>query len=379
MLQPGATIGMLGGGQLGRMFIVAARTLGYRVIVLEPDPHSPAGLLADQHIQAAYDDTQALEQLGRSCEVITTEFENIPAQTLKKLSEYCPVHPSAEAVQVAQDRIVEKTFVRACGLSPVPFMPVRALADLSEAEKYIQFPAILKTARLGYDGKGQMTVKSIAEAELAFKQFNQVDCVLEQRVELEREVSVILGRNQHGDVQCFPVAENEHRQGILHQTSVPARISVELEQQAQQAAMTLASQLNFVGVMAVEFFVTKSGELLVNEMAPRTHNSGHYTLDACVTSQFEQQVRMVCDLPFGSTRLVSPVAMINLLGDLWPKGGQPDWLKVLSDPETKLHLYGKALARKGRKMGHYCTLAANAEEASHKANAIFQQLERVSE
>lgn len=379
MLQLGATIGMLGGGQLGRMFTIAARTLGYHVIVLEPDPQSPAGQLADQHIQAAYDDVQALEQLGQACDVITTEFENIPAQTLKLLSRYCPVHPSAEAVQVAQDRIVEKTFVRSCGLSSVPFIPVRALADLQQAEAQIQFPAILKTARLGYDGKGQITVNSVPEAEAAFKQLNQVDCVLEQRVELEREISVVLGRNQRGEVRCFPVAENEHRNGILHQTTVPARMSAELEQQAKQAATTIATQLNFIGVMAVEFFVTKSGELLVNEMAPRTHNSGHYTLDACVTSQFEQQVRMVCDLPFGSTRLVSPVVMINLLGDLWPEGGQPDWFKVFSDPETKLHLYGKASARQGRKMGHYCTLAATADEASIKANAIFQQLERVSE
>ncbi|MEN9432800.1 MAG: hypothetical protein RLZZ422_389 [Pseudomonadota bacterium] len=377
MLPSGATIGMLGGGQLGRMFTVAARTLGYRVIVLEPDPQSPAGQLADQHIQATYDDAQALEQLGKACDVITTEFENIPAQTLKTLSTYCPVHPSAEAVQVAQDRIVEKTFVRSCGLSPVPFIAVRTLADLQQAETHIQFPAILKTARLGYDGKGQITVKSISEAEAAFKQLNEVDCVLEQRVELEREISVVLGRNQRGEVLCFPVAENEHRNGILYQTRVPARISPELAQQANDAATTIANKLNFIGVMAVEFFVTKSGELLVNEMAPRTHNSGHYTLDACVTSQFEQQVRMVCGLPFGSTRLVSPVVMINLLGDLWPEGNQPDWLQVFSDPETKLHLYGKASARKGRKMGHYCTLALNADEAEQTANTIFQNLERV--
>ena len=378
MLPSGATIGMLGGGQLGRMFTIAARNLGYRVIVLEPDAQSPAGQLADQHIQAAYDDPQALAQLGQACDVITTEFENIPAQTLKTLSTYCPVHPSAEAVQVAQDRIVEKNFVRSCGLSPVPFIPVRSLSDLQKAHELIQFPAILKTARLGYDGKGQMTVQSIAEAESAFTQLKAVECVLEQRVDLEREISVILGRNQHGEVVCVTACENEHRNGILHQTTVPAHISAELEQQAKNAATIIANQLNFIGVMAVEFFVTKSGELLVNEMAPRTHNSGHYTLDACVTSQFEQQVRMVCDLPFGSTRLVSPVAMINLLGDLWPEGEQPDWLTVFSDSETKLHLYGKASARKGRKMGHYCTLAATADEASSKATAIFQQFERVS-
>jgi 5-(carboxyamino)imidazole ribonucleotide synthase len=371
---------MLGGGQLGRMFTVAARTLGYRVIVLEPDPQSPAGQLADQHIQATYDDAQALEQLGKACDVITTEFENIPAQTLKTLAQYCPVYPSAEAVQVTQDRIKEKKLIQSCILETVPYMEVHNLTELHSAEHHISFPAILKTARLGYDGKGQTLVNSQAEAITAFKNFKLVPCVLEQFIDyLDCEISVVLGRNQAGEVQCFPVAENEHYKGILYQTRVPARISPQIEQQAIDAATDIANELNFVGVMAVEFFVTLLGELLVNEIAPRPHNSGHYTLDACVTSQFEQQVRMVCGLPFGSTRLVSPVVMINLLGDLWPEGGQPDWLKVFNDPETKLHLYGKASARKGRKMGHYCTLAATVDEASMKADTIFQQLARVSD
>ena len=373
-LLPGSTIGMLGGGQLGRMFTVAARTLGYRVIILEPDLHSPAAQLADEHIIAAYDDEVALTAFGQCCDVITTEFENIPAKTLDFLAQFCPVRPSARAVEVAQDRIVEKEFVRSCGLSPVPFAAIRQIADIAAANQAITYPAILKTARLGYDGKGQVTVRSQAEAEAAFAQLGGVDCVLEQRVELEREVSVILARSVQGDVRCFPVAENEHRNGILHQTIVPARIDAALAEAAQQAAMRLASQLEFIGVMAVEFFVTKQGLLLVNEMAPRTHNSGHYSLDACITSQFEQQVRMVCELPFGDTHLLSPVVMVNMLGDLW-HGSQPDWLQLLQSPNTKLHLYGKREARPGRKMGHYCTLADQQDEAIAEAARIFQAME----
>lgn len=374
-LLPGSTIGMLGGGQLGRMFTVAARTLGYRVIVLEPDPHSPAAQLADEHIVAAYDDETALTLFGNACDVVTTEFENIPARTLEFLTQYCPVRPSAQAVKMAQDRIEEKEFVRACGLLPVPFAAIRQPADITAARDVLSFPAILKTARLGYDGKGQVTVQSAAEAEAAFAQLGGVDCVLEQRVELEREISVILARSSSGEVRCFPVAENEHRNGILHQTMVPARIDAALAQSAQAAATRMADKLEFIGVMAVEFFVTRKGELLVNEMAPRTHNSGHYTLDACVTSQFEQQVRMVCELPFGDTRLLSPVVMVNLLGDVW-HDAQPDWLSLLQSANTKLHLYGKREARAGRKMGHYCTLAASLDAAIAEAEQIFQQLQR---
>ena len=365
---------MLGGGQLGRMFTVAARTLGYRVIVLEPDPYSPAGQLADEHMIAAYDDMSALTHFGQSCDVITTEFENIPAKTLAFLTQYCPVRPSATAVETTQDRIVEKEFVRACGLLPVPFAVIRQVADIA-AQQVVQYPAILKTARLGYDGKGQATVQSAAEAEAAFVQMGSVPCVLEQRVELACEISVVLARNTAGAVQCFPVAENEHRNGILHQTIVPARVDASLAQSAQAAATRMANKLDFIGVMAVEFFVTRQGELLVNEMAPRTHNSGHYTLDACITSQFEQQVRMVCELPFGDTQLLSPVVMVNLLGDVW-HGTQPEWLELLQSPNTKLHLYGKREARPGRKMGHYCTLAPQQDAAIQEAERIFSALQQ---
>jgi 5-(carboxyamino)imidazole ribonucleotide synthase len=373
-LLPGSTIGMLGGGQLGRMFTVAARTLGYRVIVLEPDLHSPAAQLADDHIIAAYDDEAALTAFGQQCAVVTTEFENIPAHTLEFLAAFCPVRPSAQAVKMAQDRIVEKEFVRSCGLLPVPFAAIHTLADVAAAQEQVTFPAILKTVRFGYDGKGQATVNSLSEAEAAFTRMGGVACVLEQRVELEREISVILARSVSGEVRCFPVAENEHRNGILHQTIVPARVDAALAQSAQAAATRMADKLAFVGVMAVEFFITRQGELLVNEMAPRTHNSGHYTLDACITSQFEQQVRMVCELPFGDTRLLSPVVMVNMLGDLW-HGTQPDWLSLLQSPNTKLHLYGKREARPGRKMGHYCTLAERPDDAIAQAGQIFQALQ----
>jgi 5-(carboxyamino)imidazole ribonucleotide synthase len=374
MLLPGSTIGMLGGGQLGRMFTMAARTLGYRVIVLEPDPLSPAGQLADEHIQAAYDDREALAELGRRCDVVTTEFENIPATTLQQLAKHCPVRPSAAAVQVAQDRIVEKEFVRDCGLSPVPFAAIRQSADITAASESLTFPAILKTARLGYDGKGQITVDSAPAAVAAFEQLKQVDCVLEQRVDLECEISVILARNVSGESQCFPVAENIHKNGILHQTIAPARISAELADSAKTAAQRIADRLDFVGVMAVEFFVTKQGELLVNEMAPRTHNSGHYTLDACITSQFEQQVRMVCDLPFGELRQHTPVVMTNLLGDVWG-GSQPQWAALLDSPHSKLHLYGKHEARPGRKMGHFCTLDSDLDNAIQESGHLFTELQ----
>ncbi len=373
MILPGATIGMLGGGQLGRMFTTAARILGYKVIILEPDPHSPAAHFADEHIEAPYDDQQALVELGEKCDVITTEFENIPAITLEKLTEYCPVHPAAAAVKIAQDRRVEKAFILECGLLPVPYGTIETHSDIATAAKKVTFPAILKNARFGYDGKGQQVINSADDIEIAFKEANQVPCVLEQRIDLDCEISVILGRNQNGESQCFPVAENLHRDGILFQSIVPARVDESIAKAAQTAAIRLADKLDYIGVLAVEFFVTNQGELLVNEIAPRTHNSGHYSLDACITSQFEQQVRMVCGLPFGDTRLLSPVVMTNMLGDLWGNS-QPRWDILLKSPASKLHLYGKQQARAGRKMGHYCTLSDDLDAAITEAGDIFDYL-----
>ena len=377
-LLPGATIGMLGGGQLGRMFTIAARNMGYKVIVLEPDTGSPAGQLSDQHIVAAYDDKEALVQMAERCDVITTEFENIPAGVLTKLAERVPVHPSAEAVEKAQDRIVEKAFILSCGLLPVPYGVINTESDIAEAVKDLKFPAILKTARFGYDGKGQQTIKNATDVDAAFKETGQVACVLEQRIDLACEISVVLGRNEHGKSHCFPVSENIHRDGILYQSICPANVDENIISAAQAAAKRLADKLEYVGVLAVEFFVTKQGELLVNEMAPRTHNSGHFTIDACLTSQFEQQVRMVCGLPFGDSKLLSPVVMTNMLGDLWigknNEMSQPKWQHIFENASSKLHLYGKAEAREGRKMGHFCTLSDTVEEAQQQAESIFKNL-----
>ena len=378
-LLPGATLGMLGGGQLGRMFTIAARNMGYNVIVLEPDTGSPAGQLANKHIIAAYDDSDALEQLSKECDVITTEFENIPAAVLNQLAETKPVHPSASAVEKAQDRIVEKEFILTCGLLPVPYGVINSYSDIATAVKDVTFPAILKTARFGYDGKGQFTINNADEVEAAFKETGQVSCVLEQRIDLDCEISVVLGRNQEGESSCFPISENIHKDGILYQSICPANVDDNIITAAQAAAKRIADKLNYVGVLAVEFFVSKQGELLVNEMAPRTHNSGHFTIDACVTSQFEQQVRMVCGLPFGDSTLLSPVVMTNMLGDLWiskdsDQHSQPKWKNLLDNTASKLHLYGKAEARKGRKMGHFCTLADSADKAQKQAEDIFNTL-----
>ncbi|CAA6808978.1 MAG: Phosphoribosylaminoimidazole carboxylase ATPase subunit (EC [uncultured Thiotrichaceae bacterium] len=366
---------MLGGGQLGRMFIVAARELGYRVMVLEPDENSPAGQMADQHLIAAYDDAEALAVMASACDVVTTEFENIPAHVLNTLAESTKVRPSAKAVLLAQDRIDEKAFIESCGLMTAHYGVIKTSSDIADAVSKIRFPARLKTARLGYDGKGQAVVNSIEEVRDAFQDMHTVDCVLEQQVDLDIEISVVLARNSEGETECFPVGENIHKHGILHKTLVPASVKESFIHAAQVAAKRIADKLEYIGVLAVEFFITKDGELLVNEMAPRTHNSGHFTMDACETSQFEQQVRTVCDLPFGSTKLLSPVVMINMLGDLWGDD-VPEWQAILSEPSCKLHLYGKQHARIGRKMGHYNVLSDHIDQAETTAEAIFTTLEK---
>jgi 5-(carboxyamino)imidazole ribonucleotide synthase len=370
---PGSTLGMLGGGQLGRMFVVAARTMGYDVIVLDPDPASPAGGLASQHLAQAYDDREALDYLAQHCAVVTTEFENIPADTLSYLARSVSVHPSAEALQIAQHRLLEKDFFREQGLDTTAFLAIENEADIVNAIDF-NFPAILKTATLGYDGKGQVVCEEFEELAEAFQQVGAKPCVLEQRIDLACEVSVVLGRSVSGEVSCFPIAENRHANGILDVTLVPARISDALAEKALDAATRIANGLDYCGVLAVEFFISTDGRVLVNEMAPRPHNSGHYTNDACVTSQFEQQVRMVCDLPAGSCHLHSPVAMLNLLGDIWPAGGIPAWDEVLNEDLAKLHLYGKKEARPGRKMGHINCLGASREDANSLLEKVRQIL-----
>lgn len=373
MILPGATLGVLGGGQLGRMFTCAARTMGYRVIVLDPDPHSPAGAMADQHMRADYVDREALTVLGQACAAITTEFENVPAQSLEILAGYCPVRPAADAVAIVQDRIREKTFLRANGLPTVPFDTVLRHRGLAQALEDVGTPAILKRAALGYDGKGQITVHNEPETLAAFEALGEVPCVLERRVDLAMEVSVVLARDAAGKTACYPVAENSHVSGILDTSIVPARIPPELAQRATEMAVAVADSLQYCGVLAVEFFVTTGGELLINEIAPRPHNSGHYTLDACVTSQFEQQVRMLCGLPPGDTRLLSPVVMVNLLGDIWADSA-PRWEVLLQDPKAKLHLYGKREARPGRKMGHFNYLDEDLDRAVTQAKGLWEAL-----
>ena len=360
---PGSKLGMLGGGQLGRMFVVAARTMGYEVIVLDPDLHSPAGGLASEHLARAYDDIEALDYMARHCAVVTTEFENIPASTLSYLSKSVMVHPSAEALEIAQHRRLEKEFFRRQGLATAEFVAIESETDFDDARDF-PFPAILKTSTLGYDGKGQAVCRDFDALGGAFAELGSKPCLLEQRIDLECEVSVVLGRSSEGEVSCFPLAQNSHANGILDVSLAPAPVARELAVEAIDAATRIAAGLDYRGVLAVEFFISRDRRLLVNEMAPRPHNSGHYTLDGCDTSQFEQQVRMVCGLPAGSCRQHTPVAMWNLLGDIWPRDASPKWEQVLREPQARLHLYGKAEARPGRKMGHVNCLGDTLEEAA---------------
>ena len=373
MILPGATVGVLGGGQLGRMFALRARSMGYRIVVLDPDPQSPAGQVADRHLRAAYTDERALDELAAACAAVTTEFENVPAAALERLARGGLVRPPVEAVAIAQDRIAEKTFLQSAGFATASFRPVRTEAELAVAAAAIPLPALLKTSRLGYDGKGQATVTARADAGPAFERLGRVACVLEERLALETELSVVLARGADGEVAAFPVGENRHRDGILETTVVPARVPPGLAEEACALAVAVAERMRYVGVLGVELFVANGGRLFVNEMAPRPHNSGHYTMDACSVDQFEQQLRAVCGLPLGRPLLLSPVAMINLLGDVW-QHGEPRWAEALRHPGVRLHLYGKAEPRPGRKMGHLNCLAGDADRALALAHAAHAAL-----
>ena len=369
---PGATLGILGGGQLGRLFTLAARSMGYRVMVLDPDAASPAGQMADAHIQADYTDAAALKQLGEQCAAITTEFENVPAASLIELARHCRVAPSADAVAIAQDRSHEKTWLADNGFATAPFAVINNETELEAGLAKTGAPALLKVSRFGYDGKGQARVATPDEARAAFKAFGNQACVLEGFVKLDAEVSVVLARDDAGECALFPLAENQHANGILDISIVPARVSNALAQQAREMARAVAHKLGYVGIMAVEFFIADD-RLLINEVAPRPHNSGHYTLDACVTDQFEQQVRVLCGLPLGDTRLLSPVVMLNMLGDRWQNGG-PNWNALLVHPNIKLHLDGKQAARPGRKMGHCNVLDVDLDAAIQLAEQMRDAL-----
>lgn len=367
----------MGGGQLGRMFCHAAQSLGYRVAVLDPASEGPAASVADMHIQADYDDETALIKLAQRCRAVTTEFENVPAQSLLTLAAHCRVTPGAHAVEIVQDRIAEKAFIVSQGVAVAPYAVIRAESDLRAAGAHL-FPGILKVARLGYDGKGQARVRSLEEALKAFAECGGVPCVLEAMLDLKEELSVVLARGLDGQCAVFPVARNVHEQGILAVTTVDMQ-AVAMTARATEAALAIAQGLKYEGVLCVEFFVLGDGQLLVNEIAPRPHNSGHFSMNVCVTSQFEQQARVMAGLPLGSTRLLAPVVMLNILGDVWYPGtddrqAEPNWQDVLAVPGASLHLYGKREARRARKMGHVnCTGATLAETVSH-ANQVVQVL-----
>lgn len=377
VILPPAMLGMLGGGQLGRFFVIAAHEMGYKVTVLDPDENSPAGKIADVHICSKYDDAAALKQMTESCQAVTTEFENVPAATLETLAKSITVRPSAQSVAIAQHRVSEKNFLKEAGLPVAPYAVINAVIDLP-ADDHDIYPAILKVARFGYDGKGQARVANLAEAKQAFAEFSQEECVLEKMLKLDYEVSVVLARGVNGHVATFPTTENSHLNGILDVSIVPARGSDAVNHQAQKLAISVAEKLEYTGVLGVEFFVC-NGELLVNEIAPRPHNSGHYTIDACITNQFEQQVRVMTGLPLGSSRQHSPAVMVNLLGDIWPDDGalqqaEPAWQFALGNPQLKLHLYGKQAARAGRKMGHYTIINASRDEAIKQALQVRSEL-----
>ena len=365
-IPPGATLGVMGGGQLGRMFVHAAQQLGYFTAVLDPDPASPAGWVAHHHVQAEYLDEAGLAQLMQRSAAITTEFENVPAAALVTLGAHRPVAPGADAVAICQDRALEKAHFRRCGVPCAAHALIETEAQLAAVDAAL-LPGILKTARLGYDGKGQARVRDRAELAAAWAAMKGVPCVLEQRLDLAAEVSVIVARGADGQVVNLPVQLNLHRDGILAVTTVPAGIADALSAQAIAAATRIAESMQYVGVLCVEFFVLGDGSLVANEMAPRPHNSGHYSIDACDVSQFELQVRTLAGAPLVAPRLHSAAVMLNLLGDLWfarsDDALEPDWAAVLALPGTHLHLYGKTQPRRGRKMGHLTITAATAESA----------------
>ena len=361
-IAPGATLGVMGGGQLGRMFVHAAQRLGYFTAVLDPDPHSPAGRVAHRHIQADYLDADALVQLAQTSAAVTTEFENVPAAALATLACSVPVAPGAASVAICQDRAAEKAHFIACGVACAPHALIDSEATLAAVDAAL-LPGILKTARLGYDGKGQATVADRRGLAAAWNALGRAPCVVERRLPLAFELSVIVARGAEGAMVHLPPQQNLHRAGILAVTQVPAPdITAEVQQAAIDAARRLAASMDHVGVLCVEFFVLADGSLIANEMAPRPHNSGHASLDACDVSQFELQVRAMTGAPLVAPRLHSPAVMLNLLGDLWWRGAalaEPDWAGVLARPGVHLHLYAKLEARPGRKMGHLTVTGAD--------------------
>ena len=371
---PGSTIGVLGSGQLGRMFAIAARRMGYRVHTFSPETDTPTGQVADVEVQASYEDLDAVREFTRHVHVVTFEFENIPVTTVDAVAEHVSVRPSGVVLHTTQHRLREKTFLARAGFPVTPFRPVSDLADLQSGVHDLGLPAVLKTAGFGYDGKGQSKLTSLSDGEAALRALEGQEAILEAFVDFEREVSVVAARGLDGAFAHYGVIENAHRHHILDVSVAPAVVSSKIAQEAVAIARSILEALDVVGVLCVEFFLTRDGKLLVNELAPRPHNSGHLTVDACVTSQFEQQLRAVCGLPLGSTEQYRPAAMANLLGDLW-QPGEPNWPAACAFPEVKLHLYGKLVPRPGRKMGHLTALSATAGAASRLVRAARTALQ----
>jgi 5-(carboxyamino)imidazole ribonucleotide synthase len=370
---PGSAIGVLGSGQLGRMFAIAARRMGYRVHTLSPDEDTPTGQVADLEINAPYEDLDAIVKFASGVSVVTFEFENIPAATAAAAERCAPVRPAGHILHTTQHRLREKHFLAKAGLPLTPFRRVASLEDLSQAASEIGLPAILKTAGFGYDGKGQHRITNSADFPAAWDTVAHSESVLEALVDFEGEISVVAARSAEGDFIHYGAIENQHRDGILHISLAPARVPDSVTRAAVDITRTVLETLDVVGVLCVEFFVTKDGQLLINELAPRPHNSGHFTFDANVTSQFEQQLRAVCGLPLGAPTQLSAAAMINLLGDSW-SDREPNWAAATAIPNVKLHLYGKLAPRPGRKMGHVTALAPSVDQALVDAKSAFSAL-----
>lgn len=370
---PGATIGVLGSGQLGRMFAIAARRMGYRVHTLSPETDTPTGQVADYEIPAQYDNLEVVERFAKNVSVVTFEFENVPAATAEACAKHALVRPAGSVLHTTQHRLREKTFLSRAGFPVTPHRAVRNLDELQSALRELGAPAVLKTAGWGYDGKGQAKIARIEDAAAAWKSLDTDEAVLEAFIDFDREVSVVAARGVDGSFAHYGVIENAHRNHILDISVAPADVSDQVRRDAEEIARGVLAKLEVVGVLCVEFFLTKNNQLMINELAPRPHNSGHLTFDAHLTSQFEQQLRSICGLPLGSTELLRPAAMANLLGDVW-SDGEPDWSAACAIPDVKLHLYGKASARPGRKMGHLTALANDVATARKHVEQARQAL-----
>jgi 5-(carboxyamino)imidazole ribonucleotide synthase len=373
VIGPGAVLGVLGGGQLGRMFAIAARRMGYRVHSFSPDDDSPAGQIADVEVTASYEDLDALRTFARGVDVVTFEFENVPMVAIDAVETVVAVRPSAVALHTTQQRAREKTFLADRGVPTAPFAAAATLDELWDAVARVGTPAVIKTAAYGYDGKGQHKAMTPADVEHIWTAIGHQEAVVEKFISLQAEISVVAARGVDGAIVQFPPFENRHRHHILDLTTVPAAVAPDMARRAAEITRTVLEELQYVGVLCVEFFVSTEGELLVNELAPRPHNSGHLTIDAAVTSQFEQQVRAICGLPLGAPDIQRPAAMANLLGDLWI-GGEPNWAAACRFDDVKLHLYGKTEPRPGRKMGHLTAVAPTVEQAQDRVIAARDAL-----